>query len=371
MGIIISICLMIFILPLEVFAHKNNDYGQTYIDVHHNDSNYDVIDYLTYLGVVKGTGDGQFHPQSNVTNRQVALMLVRALKKQGMVFYENPGYKDVKIYDDGYKEIAIATQLGIFPKEEYFRPHQAITRDEMARALTRAFELNINTDYTFKDVDSNYWAHSYISTIASYNITTGYQDGTFRPKQTLTRSQFAAFVARALVPEIRPTNKQIKYNQGMMPSRMISEKEFINVLALEVEGYDYWEIITEKSPSREHWVTLGVDYYGNTKRLYEDTPNSFISHIYGIIELPYPLYNGKKWISGDETPGVTTTYTIINTQGIAVLPHKVYKDVVVINLEHRTDYGDYMPATLWFAKGHGFIRSMTGDGYSFLEEIEH
>ena len=64
------------------------------------------------------------------------------------------------------------------------------------------------------------------------------------------------------------------------------------------------------------------------------------------------------------------TYIITTTQGIAVLPHAIYTDVVVVNLEYRTDYGDYMPQTLWFAKGRGLIRAMIGDGYSFYEEAE-
>lgn len=367
LGLLLS-AMMLF--PNVAQAHKFTEYGQTYSDVHHMDPNYDVIDYLTYIGVIKGTGNGQFHPQRHVTNRQVALMLVRALRQHNMVFYDNPGYQDVKVYDDGYKEIAIATTLGIFPKEKYFYPNQPITREGMARALTRAFQLSTNTAHNFKDVPSSYWAHQYISTLAAHNITTGYSDGTFRPKQALTRSQFAAFVARALVPDIRPSNKQIGYNQGLMPNPNLTYQSFVRGDTWHYAGMDQWDLTTKKSPTTEQWVTMGRDDTGKVKRLYEETPSSFTSYAYDTMEFPYPLYTGKRWSSGNGTPGVTITYIITTTQGIAVLPHAIYTDVVVVNLEYRTDYGDYMPQTLWFAKGRGLIRAMIGDGYSFYEEAE-
>lgn len=58
-----------------------------------------------------------FIPNNNVTKRQVATMLVRALKLEG-ANYSNPGFK----------AIAIATQQGFFAKESYFKPNSYITR---------------------------------------------------------------------------------------------------------------------------------------------------------------------------------------------------------------------------------------------------
>ena len=43
-----------------------------------------------------------------------------------------------------------------------------------------------------------YWAASYVDYLYNAGITTGYADGTFRPGQNITRSQFAAMLYRYL-----------------------------------------------------------------------------------------------------------------------------------------------------------------------------
>lgn len=49
----------------------------------------------------------------------------------------------------------------------------------------------------FSDVPSGYWARNYISQLAQRNIVAGFTDGSFRPQQPVTRSQFAAMVGKA------------------------------------------------------------------------------------------------------------------------------------------------------------------------------
>lgn len=51
---------------------------------------------------------------------------------------------------------------------------------------------------TFSDVPTSHPFFQYIEALYSSGITTGYPDGTFRPDDTVTRKQMAAFLARAL-----------------------------------------------------------------------------------------------------------------------------------------------------------------------------
>lgn len=366
--ILFILLLTIILKPSTSFAHKQNSLGQTFPDVSHINANYDLIDYLTYIGVVKGNLQGNFNPSQSVTNKQVALMLVRALGEEEREFFTPPNYKDVSIYTNGYKEIAIATELGIFPKEPYFYPNRPITRDEMARAITRAFNLKLNKSHIFKDVPNNYWAHDYISTIAHYNITTGYEDKTFRPKQHLTRSHFAAFVARALLPEIRPTNNVIYYSKDMMPNVKINQQNFLLAQHSTVMKVDKFNFI--RNESLDYQGILTANSAEGTKKMYENTPSHFTIYNPNHIQIPYPIYSGKQWSIDSSIPGLTITYTIATTQDVAVLPHAIYTGVIKINAKYSTIYGDYAPETFWFAPGYGFIRSMIGDGYNFLEETK-
>lgn len=51
---------------------------------------------------------------------------------------------------------------------------------------------------TFSDVPTDHFFFQHIEALASSGITTGYQDGTYRPDDYVTRAQIAAFLARAL-----------------------------------------------------------------------------------------------------------------------------------------------------------------------------
>ncbi|MBI4784455.1 MAG: S-layer homology domain-containing protein [Oscillatoriophycideae cyanobacterium NC_groundwater_1537_Pr4_S-0.65um_50_18] len=50
---------------------------------------------------------------------------------------------------------------------------------------------------TFSDVSSDYWAKGFIQELANRGILSGFPDGSFRPNQPVTRSQFAAMVRQA------------------------------------------------------------------------------------------------------------------------------------------------------------------------------
>ncbi len=48
----------------------------------------------------------------------------------------------------------------------------------------------------FKDVDSKHWAYQNVEKVASQKLVTGYQDGTFKPSNNVTRAEFATFLSR-------------------------------------------------------------------------------------------------------------------------------------------------------------------------------
>ena len=52
-----------------------------------------------------------------------------------------------------------------------------------------------NVDHKFSDIN-DYWAATYVDFLYNSGVTTGYDDGTFRPEKTLTREQMAVMLAR-------------------------------------------------------------------------------------------------------------------------------------------------------------------------------
>jgi len=64
---------------------------------------------------------------------------------------------------------------------------------------------------TFKDVPSTYYAYKEINSLVSKGIIKGFADNTFRPTKSVTRGEFATFVARSLnLPAAQSSFKDVK-----------------------------------------------------------------------------------------------------------------------------------------------------------------
>lgn len=81
------------------------------------------------------------------------------------------------------------------------RPNANITRAEVAtiffRLLTdEARDLFWSTSNNFSDVTADAWYNNAVSTMVNAGIIQGYEDGTFRPNNNITRAEFAAIASR-------------------------------------------------------------------------------------------------------------------------------------------------------------------------------
>ncbi|WP_127594576.1 endo-alpha-N-acetylgalactosaminidase family protein [Paenibacillus lautus] len=87
-----------------------------------------------------------------------------------------------------------------------FRPNASATRAEISTMLARALKLKqVNTEFGFADKDKTpVWAQSFIQAIAKAGYITGYEDGTFRANNEITRSEIVAIIVRVLNLEIDP-----------------------------------------------------------------------------------------------------------------------------------------------------------------------
>ncbi|MFD1885732.1 S-layer homology domain-containing protein [Paenibacillus wenxiniae] len=80
-----------------------------------------------------------------------------------------------------------------------FHPNANITRAEFAAIIVRG--LGLPTDQaaaSFSDVKSDAWYAGAVQTAVSYKLINGFEDGTFRPQDTITREQAMMIVAKAM-----------------------------------------------------------------------------------------------------------------------------------------------------------------------------
>ncbi|ACT02941.1 S-layer homology domain-containing protein [Paenibacillus sp. JDR-2] len=77
-----------------------------------------------------------------------------------------------------------------------FRPEQTITRAEMAAMLSRVITKDVNEDAaTYADVPTSHWAAPAIAKVSAMQVMSGYPNNRFGPEKPITRAELAAIAA--------------------------------------------------------------------------------------------------------------------------------------------------------------------------------
>ena len=82
-----------------------------------------------------------------------------------------------------------------------YRPDETVSRAEMAVYLARSLGADLPDEVPdpFPDVPGDSWFGPAVAEILALGVTTGHQDGTYKPDQLTTREQMAGFIDRALL----------------------------------------------------------------------------------------------------------------------------------------------------------------------------
>ena len=85
-----------------------------------------------------------------------------------------------------------------------FGPEFNITRAEFTAIAARFAKISTDRTVDFSDVSANMWYYDAVRTAVSYGWVTGYEDGTFRPDQSIARGETATIVNRMLarIPDL-------------------------------------------------------------------------------------------------------------------------------------------------------------------------
>lgn len=79
-----------------------------------------------------------------------------------------------------------------------FRPDQSVTRAEFIKMVNKAIGLTITTDTAFSDVTENDWFFNDVKTAVGAGYIKGNGDGTFLPNKTITRQEAAVVLSRVV-----------------------------------------------------------------------------------------------------------------------------------------------------------------------------
>lgn len=163
-----------------------------------------VIDKEFNKPYAGGYEDGAFRPENNITRAELAAMIARLSYgdelPDGMYKTSFPDVSDDAWFN---KHIGYLENLNVLTGYEdgSFRPFDTITRGEIAAVIARAQKYNIiSIDSTFADVTDADWAKDYIMTLAEKEIVGGYENGTYGPYSPLTRAEAVTIINRVLAP---------------------------------------------------------------------------------------------------------------------------------------------------------------------------
>ncbi|MBR5527964.1 MAG: S-layer homology domain-containing protein [Clostridia bacterium] len=155
---------------------------------------------------VAGYSDGTFLPQNNMTRAEAITLLLRVLTDEN-----NIKGKITANYDDVAAGSWYESYIGFFQKLGFLKnlegknglviyPDQNVTRAEFAELLYQASTLSeasaSSKIKSFSDVSSKHKYSAAIQFAVSNNIVTGYEDGTFRPENNITRAEVVTMVNR-------------------------------------------------------------------------------------------------------------------------------------------------------------------------------
>ena len=152
-------------------------------------------DHFAYLN---GYDTGTFGPANNMTRAEVAQMFYNLLLDKNVA--ATVSFTDVAAdawYADAVNTLAsIGVIKGI--GDNQFAPERAITRAEFTVIAMRFAKLDTSGENIFTDVSADDWFYDQVVGSIKYGWITGYEDGTFRPNNTITRAEVTTIVNRML-----------------------------------------------------------------------------------------------------------------------------------------------------------------------------
>jgi hypothetical protein len=131
--------LQTFLIPVSVISVSADEgSAPAFADVQEDYWAYTEIQTLTDKQIVKGNGVNKFFPNQKVTRAQFTTLLVRALKLQSGEF--KGAFSDVKETDWFAKDIETAEEAGIVNgyNDGTFKPADYISREQMVLMLMNA-----------------------------------------------------------------------------------------------------------------------------------------------------------------------------------------------------------------------------------------
>lgn len=227
----------------------------------------EVLNKEIHFNYVIGYTDGTIRPNNDISRAEVATIFFRLLTDEAREQYTTTAgnFTDVKAGMWCNRAIATLTNMGIIKgyTDGSFQPNKSITRAELATIIARFAKLDVNTK-TFSDINGH-WAQKNIELAAGNGWINGYEDGTFRPNNNITRAETFAMINRVLdrqtesVYDLLPTSEMNMWSDNLNENAWYYKdvQEATNYHKCDRVGDSVYEKWTEKVPDID-WASYQI-----------------------------------------------------------------------------------------------------------------
>ena len=203
-------------------------------------------------------------PQGNITRAEVATIFYRLLKDEVREEIETDVNSFPDVNEDDWFNITVSSLANMGALSGYedgtFRPNEPISRAELAAMAVRFYDT-FEAEYeegTFLDVDGDEWYADAIAAAEELGIIGGYPDGTVRPNNNITRAETCAIVNRVL--ERRPHDEHLGDVDDMRTWPDNQPGAWYYADMQEATNGHYYEWIDIDGSKFEEWTEVDKDY---------------------------------------------------------------------------------------------------------------
>ena len=291
------LAVILLITQISVLAKDYSDYPQRFWDVPKDHWAFGYISELVDKGVLNGYEDGSFRPDDTVTRAEWAKIMVLAAGLPLVYGFETPDrYFDSHFWDmhDHWANpyVNAAEDYLAAYGDGSFKPDQAAVREDVTVSMVKLKGYDVSkVDYSylsrFSDVNSiSNSLKAYVAVAVEKELIDGFEDGTFRGQDTLTRAEAATLLWRAF--QYGNDNKVVDNPSSSPASTPTQEPE-------EVKPIETPDPTDEPEPTEE------AEPEPETKPYKIDTLVKFDDFVDYVIDDNDSIYytNGKKIMKSD------------------------------------------------------------------------
>ena len=213
-------------------------------------------EHPTHIGYIKGYPDGSVRPEGDITREEVTVILYRIKNKD----YEEPFVSSGDVFPDVIEGRWSLTEIEYMADHEVvegypdgeFKPSRNLTRAEFSALVRRFAKIeDADVENIFDDLKDSHWAYGDIIALYNAELMEGYEDGTFRPEDNISRAEVMTVINKLLGrnPSI-PYVKSLDFNP--FNDLLIDRWYYVTVLEATIT-HDYYLDKTGLEYKWENW----------------------------------------------------------------------------------------------------------------------